>query len=495
MRQLGQLLGIALAGDQGFDHPSAGQAHHIGDDRVELDVGIFECLLQPLDMAAGLPHQLLAGAQQGAHLLGLLIRHKAAADQAVRQQIGQPSRVVHIGLAPGHVLDMRRVGQHEFEVAFEHVPHGLPVHPGGFHRHLLDAEGFEPVGQRQQPRGGGVEGANLLYRRALISNPYASDHRLLVHVQRIDKVLEDANLKLGVVLADIMGKSGRAVLQAIVDGHTDPERLLTCIGRVKASRGELLEALRGRITGHHRFMLKLHLSHIDALDRAIADIEKEVGRGLDPFRQAAKLLTTMPGLSSVSSHVVVAEIGIDMSRFPTPGHLLSWACMCPRNDESAGKRRSTRLRRGGKWLKTTLVQAAWAAVKVKGSYLQAQFHRLRARRGAKKAIVAVAASMLTAAWHMLRDGTEWHDLCAAHFDRADAAKTANRLIRRLQQIGYVVQADWAAVKVKGSYLQAQFHHLRARRGAKKTIIGVAASMLTAVWHMPVSYTHLTLPTN
>ena len=136
----------------------------------------------------------------------------------------------------------------------------------------------------------------------------------------------------------------------------------------------------------------------------------------------------------------LAEIGIDMSRFATPGHLLSWACLCPRNDESAGKRRSTRLRRGGKWLKTTLVQAAWSAVKVKGSYLQAQFHRLRARRGAKKAIIGVAASMLTAAWHMLRDGTEWHDLGAAHFDRADATKTANRLIRRLQQIGYKVEA-------------------------------------------------------
>ena len=186
-------------------------------------------------------------------------------------------------------------------------------------------------------------------------------------------------------------------------------------------------------------MLKLHLGHIDALDQAIAAIEKEVGLGLEPFRQAAKLLSTMPGLSAVGSNVVVAEIGIDMSRFATPGHLLSWACMCPRNDESAGKRRSTRLRRGGKWLKTTMVQAAWAAIKVKGSYLQAQFHRLRARRGAKKAIIAVAASMLTAAWHMLRDGTEWHDLGAAHFDRADAHKTAIRLIRRLQQIGYAVQ--------------------------------------------------------
>jgi transposase len=261
------------------------------------------------------------------------------------------------------------------------------------------------------------------------------------HVQRIEKVLEDANLKLGVVLTDIMGQSGRAVLQAIIDGQHDPQRLAALVNvRVKASRAEVLEALRGHISAHHRFMLKLHLDHIKALDAAITTIEQEVGRGLEPFRVAAKLLSTMPGLSLVSAQVVVAEIGIDMSRFATPGHLLSWACMCPRNDESAGKRRSTRLRRGGKWLKTTLVQAAWAAVKVKGSYLQAQFHRLRARRGAKKAIIAVAASMLTAAWHMLRDGTEWNDLGAAHFDRADARKTANRLIRRLQDIGYVVTA-------------------------------------------------------
>ncbi|TAN56727.1 MAG: IS110 family transposase [Betaproteobacteria bacterium] len=260
------------------------------------------------------------------------------------------------------------------------------------------------------------------------------------HVQRIEKVLEDANLKLGVVLSDILGKSGHAVLQAIIDGQDRPEDLIAHISdRVKASRAELLEALRGRISTHHRFMLKLHLAHIDALDKAIAEIEKEVGLGLEPFRQAAKLLSTMPGLRGVAANVVVAEIGIDMTRFPTPGHLLSWACLCPRNDESAGKRRSTRLRRGGKWLKTTLVQAAWSAVKVKGSYLQAQFHRLRARRGAKKAIIAVAASMLTAAWHMLRNGTEWHDLGAAHFDRADAQKTATRLIRRLQQIGYTVQ--------------------------------------------------------
>ena len=261
------------------------------------------------------------------------------------------------------------------------------------------------------------------------------------HAQRIDKVLEDANLKIGSLLSDTLGKSGRAVLQAIVDGHTQPEHLADCISsRVKATRPELLEALHGRISQHHRFMLRLHLGQVDAIDQAITAIETEVSLGLDPFRQAAKLLSTMPGLSEVASNVVIAEIGLDMSRFATPAHLLSWACLCPRNDESAGKRRSTRVRKGGKWLKTTMVQAAWAAVRVKGSYLQAQFHRIRARRGAKKAIIAVAASMLTAAWHMLRSGSEWRELGGGFFDRADAEKTAQRLIRRLQQIGYVVQA-------------------------------------------------------
>ena len=256
------------------------------------------------------------------------------------------------------------------------------------------------------------------------------------HVQRIEKVLEDANLKISVLLSDIVGKSGRAVLDAIIAGHDDPAYLASCISvRVKARRAELIEALRGCITPHHRFMLKLHLSHIDALNTAITNIEKEVGLGLEPFRESAEHLTTMPGLSTVSASVLIAEIGVDMSRFKTAGHLVSWAGLCPRNDESAGKRRSTRLRHGGNWLKTTLVQAAWAAVRVKGGYLQAQFHRLRARRGAKKAILAIAASMLAAAWHMLRNQTDWHDLGANHFDRADRTKTVNRLLARLRQLG------------------------------------------------------------
>jgi transposase len=160
---------------------------------------------------------------------------------------------------------------------------------------------------------------------------------------------------------------------------------------------------------------------------------------LASIHQSADLLTSMPGISDVTAHVIVAEIGVDMTRFASDAHLRSWAGFCPRNDESAGKRRSTRVRKGAPWLKTTLVTAAWAAVRVKESYLQAQFHRLRARRGAKKAILAVAASMLTAAYHMLKNGVQYQDLGAAHFTRRDREKIILRLIRRINDLGCHVQ--------------------------------------------------------
>ena len=266
------------------------------------------------------------------------------------------------------------------------------------------------------------------------------------HVQRIEKVLEDAHLKIGSVLSDIMGETGRAVLRAIVAGETDPEKLLACVGkrRLKASRAQLLEALRGRLRPHHRFMLKLHLQQVDSLDHAIATIEAEVGESLQPFREAAQRLTTIPGVSDVAASVIVAEIGIDMSRFPTAGHLLSWAGLCPKNDESAGKRRSTRIRKGAPWLKTALVQCAWAATRAKGTYLRAQFLRLKSHRGPRKAIIAVAGSILTAVYFMLRNGTTYQDLGDDYFERGDRARAAVRLVRRLQRLGYTVQVEEAA---------------------------------------------------
>jgi transposase len=164
-----------------------------------------------------------------------------------------------------------------------------------------------------------------------------------------------------------------------------------------------------------------------------------VGKVLTPIEECARLLTTMPGVSEATAHVLVAEISVDWARFPTAGHLLSWATMCPRNDESDGKRRSTRTRKGAPWLKTALVTAAWAAVRVKGSCLQTQFVRLKARRGPKKPILALAASMLTAAWHILKDRVEYRDLGADHFARPDRSKSILRLIRRLHDLGCDVQ--------------------------------------------------------
>jgi transposase len=260
------------------------------------------------------------------------------------------------------------------------------------------------------------------------------------HTQRIQKTLEDANIKLDSVITDIVGLSGRRMIEALIAGQTDPGALAALAhGRIRATAAELEAALRGRVTAHHRFMLRLHLNHLDTVDAAIACIDKEVGANVEPFRVAIEMLTTIPGISSLAAEVMVSEIGIDMSRFQTEGHLISWAGLCPKNDESAGKRRSNRMKKGAPWLKTTLIQCAWAASRTKGSYLQAQYLRIRSRRGPKKAIGAVAASILTAAYHMLKNGTLYQDLGANHFDNRDKGKQVLRLVNRLQSLGFAVQ--------------------------------------------------------
>ncbi len=265
------------------------------------------------------------------------------------------------------------------------------------------------------------------------------------HVQRLQKTLEDANIKVASVVSDITGTSGRAMLRALIEGETDPGRLLAVTtGRLRADRKTLAEALRGRIRAPHRFLLKLHLEQIEMLEKAVDSVDTEVGAVLEPFRAKVARLVTMPGISDIAAQVIVSEIGVDMSRFPTAGHLISWAGLCPRNDESAGKRRSTRLRQGAPWLKTTLTQAAWSAARTKSSYLQAQFLRIKSRRGPKKAIMAVAASMLTAAYYMLRDDVDYRDLGPDYFDRLDRTHAAERLVRRLQNLGFQVEVKAAA---------------------------------------------------
>ncbi|HSF47237.1 MAG TPA: IS110 family transposase [Burkholderiales bacterium] len=259
------------------------------------------------------------------------------------------------------------------------------------------------------------------------------------HVQRIQKTLEDANIKIAGVISDILGVSGRAFLDAIIAGETDPQQLAALTrSRLRASREQIVEALRGQVREHHRFMLKLHLQQVKSLENAISEIEARLGECLEPFREEVKLLTTMPGISQTAAHVMAAEMGVDMQRFSGADSLVSWAGMCPRSDESAGKRRSTRLRKGAPWLKTTLIQAAWAASRTKKTYLHALFHRLKARRGAMKAIVAVAASMLRSAYHMLTRRATYEDLGPDHFDRRTRTRTVNRLLRRLKDLGVEV---------------------------------------------------------
>jgi transposase len=293
--------------------------------------------------------------------------------------------------------------------------------------HGLIRGSFVPDGQTQELR-------NLLRTRKQLVRERSR------HTQRIHKTLEDANIKLDAKLSDVLGKSGRSMLDAMVAGESDPERLAGLAHKgVKCSQAELREALRGRVTEHHRFLLQVHLGQIDALDLAIAAIDRKVEAGIAPFRTAVELLSTIPGVSRLSAEVIVSEIGTDMSRFPSVGHLLSWAGLCPRSEESAGKRRSRRLRKGAAWLKTALVQCAHAARRKKQSYLQAQFLRLQGRRGPQKAICAVAASILTAAYHMLKTGTLYADLGPDHFHRRSKTTQIERLVRRLQNLGFTVE--------------------------------------------------------
>jgi transposase len=295
--------------------------------------------------------------------------------------------------------------------------------------HGLIRASFVPDNQTQELRG-------LLRTRKQLVRERTS------HTLRLQKTLEDANLKLDSVISNVVGVSGRRMIEALVAGESDPATLASLADRrIKAPPEVLCEALRGRVTRHHRFLLGLHLGHIDAIDQAIDSIDQEVEASLQPFCAAIGLLKTIPGVSQLAAESIIAEIGSDMSRFPTCGHLISWAGLCPRSDESAGKRRSTRIRKGNPWLKTVLVQSAWAAVKTKATYPNAQFLSIRSRRGTRKAIVAVAASILTAAYHMLKTATPYRDLGPQHFDNQNKEAQARKILTRLRRLGFVADFD------------------------------------------------------
>jgi transposase len=260
------------------------------------------------------------------------------------------------------------------------------------------------------------------------------------HVNRIAKTLELANIKLGTVVTDIMGKTGRAILDALSTGLDDPAQLAALAqGSIRRKKqAALREAVEGRLTPHYAFLLAQHLALIDTLDVHLTTLDARIEAAMAPFADAAALLQTMPGVATRAAQAILAETGVDMAAFPTAAHFASWARLCPGNHESAGKRRPTTTGKGATWLRATLQEAAWAAVRTNKSYYRALYHRLKARGGPKKAIVAVQHAMLVALWHMLTHRVPHQDLGADYFDRRNTDRIRRHHVRRLQQLGYQV---------------------------------------------------------
>jgi transposase len=256
---------------------------------------------------------------------------------------------------------------------------------------------------------------------------------------RIHKTLEDANVKLGSVATDILGVSGQAMIRALIGGQDDPQQLAELArGRMREKVPQLREALRGHLTEHHRFMLGQLMDHRAYLEGQIAQFDRRIEELMRPFAEEIRRATTIPGVGLRTAQNVLAETGTDMSRFPTDQHLASWAAMCPGNRESAGKRHSGHTNHGNRWLRTALVQAAWAASHSKNTYLSAQYRRLAGRRGKKRAIVAVGHSILVMMYHMLKEGVDYHELGPDHLDKLHSQRLTHYLVKRLESLGHEV---------------------------------------------------------
>jgi transposase len=259
------------------------------------------------------------------------------------------------------------------------------------------------------------------------------------HVNRIEKTLELAHLKLGCVVTDIMGKTGRAILHALSAGIDEPHQLAECAqGNLRKKRAALREALAGRLTPHYAFLLQQHLSLVEVLEQHIATLDARADAAMAPFAEEAALAQTIPGIGPRAAQAILAETGVDMSRFPTAAHFASWARVCPGSHESAGKRQPASTGHGAMWLRATLQEVAWAAARTRQSYYRALYLRLKARRGPNTAIVAVQHAILVALWHMLKRRVPHRDLGPDHFDRHNTERLRRHHIRRLERLGYNV---------------------------------------------------------
>jgi transposase len=273
------------------------------------------------------------------------------------------------------------------------------------------------------------------YRKSQISERQREANRL-------HKILEDTGIKLDCVATDILGKSGRAMLDALVSGTTDPVVLADLAkGKLRKKIPALQEALQGRFSSEHALVVSAILAHIDFLDEQIDRLSEAIEQAIAPFAKAVELLCTIPGVKQRSAETIIAEIGTDMSMFPTAGHLVSWAGLCPGHNESAGKRRSGRTRKGSKWLRTGLLESALAAVRTKDSYLTAQYLRLKARRGHGRAAIVVCHSILAACWYMLQTGETYNDAGGDYFTRRDPERQTLRLVKQLEALGHTVTLE------------------------------------------------------
>lgn len=258
-------------------------------------------------------------------------------------------------------------------------------------------------------------------------------------VNRVQKVLEDANIKLGTVAADVLGVSGRSMIECLIAGESDPKVLAELArGRMRSKRPQLREALEGNLKPHHRLLLQTHLGVIDGMNGAIETLTAEIEERMRPFAAIRDRLDAVTGVGPEAATVLISEMGVDLTAFATPGHAASWAGLCPGHHESAGKRRSGRTRHGNRWLKTVFTQVGWAASRANGTYLQAHFRRVCRRRGAKKAALAAGHSAFVRCVAMIQDGGDYRELGGAYFDERAKTKVTNKLVHRLTQLGYEV---------------------------------------------------------
>jgi transposase len=289
---------------------------------------------------------------------------------------------------------------------------------------------FVPARPQRELRDLTRSRASLLQDKARVAN-------------RLQKTLEDANIKLGSVATDVLGAAGRDMIRALIDGTMSPEAMANLARyRLRSKIPQLTAALEGLVNEHHRFMLKMLLEQIEHMEGQVSKLDERIEAVMGPLEQkAVQTLDEIPGLDRRAAQNVIAEIGTDMSRFPSAGHLAAWAGLCPGNNQSAGKRRSGRMMEGNRWLKGTLNQCAWAASRKKDSYFAAQHRRLASRRGVKRATMAVAHTQLCVCWELLKGGQAYKDMGRDYFERLDEDRVKRQLVKRLERLGYTVNIE------------------------------------------------------